>query len=95
VEDEHWWWWLNVLAPYGVLIRAFVDGALSGEWDEIRPDQRGWLWWDAEVTGARSAVVRLEKVDAAAVFGVSTWLVRAAGGSAISLHWVPTAAVHP
>jgi hypothetical protein len=48
VADERWWWrWLNVLAPYGVLIRAFVDGALSGEEFEIifltmQRDGPGW-----------------------------------------------------
>jgi hypothetical protein len=82
---------VRIWSTWGAADRAdfrAAPWALDDWWDEIRPDQRGWLWWDAEVTGARSAVVRLEKVDAAAVFGVATWLVRAAGGTPASPRWV-------
>jgi hypothetical protein len=58
-------------------------------WMGFRPGRRGWMWWDAEVTGVGSVTVRVERTHWASQVGALRWLIRAAGGDALVTRWHP------
>jgi hypothetical protein len=50
----------------------------------MRPENREWYWWDAEVVGGAAAVVEVEVDGWPFPWGSLEWLLKAAGANSVA-----------